>query len=55
MLQQAMGQEVLWSYVLNDLSLRIPSNVWLTGVQATENTVGVGSPSTRRPARCRAL
>ncbi|MBV9487188.1 MAG: PilN domain-containing protein [Frankiaceae bacterium] len=36
LLQQAMGQEVRWSYVLNDLSFRIPSNVWLTAVQAEE-------------------
>jgi Tfp pilus assembly protein PilN len=43
LLQQAMGQEIRWSYMLNDLSLRIPSNVWLTGMQATESTVGVGA------------
>jgi Tfp pilus assembly protein PilN len=40
LLQQAMGQEIRWSYVLNDLSLRIPSNVWLTGMQADETSVG---------------
>jgi Tfp pilus assembly protein PilN len=40
LLQQAMGQEIRWSYVLNDLSLRLPSNVWLTGVQASETSVG---------------
>jgi Tfp pilus assembly protein PilN len=36
LLQQAMGNEIRWSYVLNDLSFRIPSNVWLTAMQATE-------------------
>jgi Tfp pilus assembly protein PilN len=36
-LQQAMGQEIRWSYVLNDLSLRIPSNVWLTNATANES------------------
>jgi len=44
-LQEAMGQQVLWSSVLNDLSLRVPSNVWLTAVAANENTVGVGEPN----------
>jgi Tfp pilus assembly protein PilN len=43
LLSQAMGQEIRWSYVLNDLSLRVPSDVWLTGVQAGEATVGVGA------------
>jgi Tfp pilus assembly protein PilN len=36
LLQQAMGQEIRWSYVLNDLSYRIPNQVWLTGVTASE-------------------
>jgi Tfp pilus assembly protein PilN len=36
LLQQAMGQEIRWSYMLNDLTFRIPSNVWLTSIQATE-------------------
>ncbi len=44
LLQAAMGQEIRWSYVLNDLSLRVPSNVWLTGVSASEITTGVGAP-----------
>jgi Tfp pilus assembly protein PilN len=38
LLQQAMGQEIRWSYVLNDLSFRVPVNVWLTNVSATEST-----------------
>jgi Tfp pilus assembly protein PilN len=29
-LDQAMGQEVRWSYFLNDLSLKVPGKVWLT-------------------------
>ena len=29
-LSLAMGQEVRWSYFLNDLSLRTPNKVWLT-------------------------
>jgi Tfp pilus assembly protein PilN len=32
-----MGQEVRWSYYLNDLSLRIPSKVWLTKINVTQN------------------
>lgn len=43
LLQQAMGQEIRWSYMLNDLSFRIPNNVWLTSVQATEDPAGVGA------------
>jgi Tfp pilus assembly protein PilN len=39
-LASAMGQEIKWSNVLNDLSLRIPSNVWLTAISATESTAG---------------
>jgi Tfp pilus assembly protein PilN len=45
LLQQAMGPEIRWSYVLNDLSLRVPNNVWLTGIQATEN-IGGAVPTT---------
>lgn len=43
MLQQAMGGEIRWSYYLEDLSLRIPSNVWLTNVAATESGTGPGA------------
>jgi Tfp pilus assembly protein PilN len=42
LLDQAMGQQIDWSYMLTDLSLRLPSNVWLTGVQATEDTGAIG-------------
>lgn len=44
LLSQAMGQEIRWSYVLNDLSLRIPSRVWLTQVTATQG--GTAAPTT---------
>ncbi len=47
LLATAMGQEIRWSFYLNDLSLRIPSNVWLTAVSATESTApGVSSSGT---------
>jgi Tfp pilus assembly protein PilN len=36
LLAQAMSPEVRWSYLLNDLSFAIPSNVWLTSMQVTE-------------------
>jgi Tfp pilus assembly protein PilN len=41
MLQQAMGQEIDWSTYLSDLSLRIPDNVWLTNMNATESSTGL--------------
>lgn len=46
MLSQAMGQEIDWSTYLSDLSLRIPDNVWLTNVSATESNTGLTSAST---------
>lgn len=49
LLTDAMGNEIRWSYVLNDLSLRIPSDIWLSVVQATEST-GTASTSTSTPA-----
>ena len=42
-LQQAMGDEIRWSYYLEDLSLKIPSNVWLNNVSATEGAAGGGA------------
>jgi Tfp pilus assembly protein PilN len=50
LLQEAMGQQIRWDYMLNDLSYRIPSDVWLTSVQATEDTTGVGTPATTAQA-----
>ena len=41
MIQQAMGQEIDWSTYLSDLSLRIPENVWLTTMAATETSTGL--------------
>jgi Tfp pilus assembly protein PilN len=46
---QAMAQEIRWSFYLNDLSLRIPSKVWLTNVVATQTTDAApvaGAPTT---------
>lgn len=36
MLTHAMGNEIRWSTYLTDISLRVPSNVWLTNMTATE-------------------
>jgi Tfp pilus assembly protein PilN len=49
LLQQAMGQEIRWSYMLNDLSLRMPNNVWLTAVQASENIGSAAAATSALP------
>jgi Tfp pilus assembly protein PilN len=38
MLDLAMGQEIRWSFVLQDLTTRVPNNVWLTGMTVSEST-----------------
>jgi Tfp pilus assembly protein PilN len=46
-LELAMGQEIRYSFVLNDLSLTIPSNVWLETITVTQSmdpTVPVVTP-----------
>jgi len=45
-LTQAMGQEIRWSYFLNDLSLVTPNRVWLTSVKVTPATTGSTAPGT---------
>jgi Tfp pilus assembly protein PilN len=47
LVQQAMGQEVRWSFILNDLTTSVPDNVWLTGFSATEASA---PGSTAQPA-----
>jgi Tfp pilus assembly protein PilN len=42
-LAAAMGQEVRWSYFLNDLGLRVPANVWLTKLTITQTVDGTTS------------
>lgn len=44
-LGQAMGQEVRWSYFLNDLSLKIPNRVWLTEMSVTKSDVAAAAPA----------
>ena len=44
-LQSAMGQDVRWSFFLNDVSTTIPSDVWLTSLTMTQPLAGpVGAP-----------
>jgi Tfp pilus assembly protein PilN len=43
MLRQALGSEIRWSYYLTDLSLKVPQNVWLTNVSATEQGTGAAA------------
>ena len=42
-LGQAMGKEVRWSYVLNDLSLKIPRHVWLDSMIVTSTPPAVAA------------
>jgi Tfp pilus assembly protein PilN len=48
MLQTAMGPEIQWSHYLNDLSLRIPNNNWITkvSVQETYGSATAAAPTT---------
>jgi Tfp pilus assembly protein PilN len=39
LVQQAMGQEVRWSFVLNDMTTAVPDNVWLSGITAQESAL----------------
>lgn len=45
MLSQAMSPEIRWSYYMTDLSLKIPQNVWLTSVTASEQGTTSAAPS----------
>lgn len=41
----AMGPAIDWAGYLNDLTLSIPDNVWLTSVSATESATAPGAPA----------
>lgn len=47
LLSEAMGSEIRWSYYLEDLSLRIPDQVWLTNMAITSGATG--SPTATAP------
>ena len=51
-LAAAMGQEVRYSYFLNDLSLSVPSKVWLTSMTVVQTDTAApvaGAPVTAAP------
>ncbi|MDX6225543.1 MAG: type pilus assembly protein PilN [Frankiales bacterium] len=45
MLTRLMGDEVQWSHYMNDLSLTVPSNVWLTSVTITQTAGAPAGPT----------
>ncbi|MCA1822802.1 MAG: PilN domain-containing protein [Frankia sp.] len=49
LLVAAMGPEIQWSRYLNDLSLTIPDNVWVTTIGATETLVSGAAPAAPAP------
>lgn len=46
MLAQAMGEEVRWSRLLNDLSLTVPDDVWVKNVAFTQAPAAVPTAGT---------
>jgi Tfp pilus assembly protein PilN len=46
MLATAMGPEVQWSHYLNDLTLRIPDNVWVSQLSITTGSQGTQAAAT---------
>lgn len=49
LLNQALGQQIKWSYVFADLSFKLPSNLWLNSVTATESSAGGASSTATTP------
>lgn len=45
MLSQIMGDEIRWSSYLNDLSLRMPENVWLASASITQSSTAAAAPA----------
>ena len=48
-LSTAMGDEVRYSQLLNDLSLTVPSNVWLKNIAITTAATAAPAPGTAAP------
>lgn len=46
LLAAAMGGEIRWSYYLEDLSLKIPDNVWLTNMAVTSGAASSTTSAT---------
>lgn len=49
MLATAMGPEIQWSHYLNDLTLRIPDNVWVTNVTINTGASAPAAGGTQNP------
>jgi Tfp pilus assembly protein PilN len=49
MLAQAMGQQIDWSTYLADLSIKVPDNVWLNSMTATETSATTAGQATATP------
>ena len=48
-LSQAMGKEIRWSYLLNDISLKVPGKVWLTSMTVTQDVDGAAAATAAAP------
>jgi Tfp pilus assembly protein PilN len=46
LLKTAMGAEVRWSFMLNDLAFRMPSQVWLTSLDVSQTSSSAAPPPT---------
>ncbi|HVV75536.1 MAG TPA: hypothetical protein VHC43_05820 [Mycobacteriales bacterium] len=45
-LSSAMGDEVRWSFFLNDLTFALPSNVWMSSLEVTDTGPQAAAPTT---------
>lgn len=52
---KALGNEVRWSRYLNDLSITLPSNVWVTNVSIAENGAPTSAASSSAAASANGL
>jgi Tfp pilus assembly protein PilN len=50
MLTQAMGEEVRYSQLLNDLSLSVPENVWIKNLAFAQGAPAAGAAAAAAPA-----
>jgi Tfp pilus assembly protein PilN len=55
MLSTLLANEILWSTVLRDVSLVIPSDVWLSGVTAQSNETGQAGTAGATPGASQGL
>jgi Tfp pilus assembly protein PilN len=48
-MSEAMGDEVRWSYFLNDISLKTPGKVWLTKMTVVQDVSGTATAAAAAP------